>query len=256
VSSLPAAGYWGNAARTVPEGQTTVEAVRNFIAEMMGGGAQTTLTIAGGLITPGVGAARIFAVDTEGAAATDDVDRLILDEVPDGGLILLCAANAARVPTLKHASGGVGQFSLWSGKDLALATDRYVLMKRNGNSVEEVRLERAGVTRRVIVATASFTLKERDSGSFICNLGAAADIVATLPSAAADLEYLFSVEEAFKIKVLGAAGDKIRHGASEGAAAGWLESDATVGRFVAVTALNTTVWRSWATAGTWTLGGP
>lgn len=258
MSTLFAAGYWGASDRTVPEGQSLVEVVRNVIAEMPGGGVEVQLTIGAAsadTITPAQGAARLIKVETEGGAAADDLKNIAQTEVPDGALLLLRCTNAAHVVTVKNAAGGTGQINLLDGVDAVLDDlAKYLLLKRNGSVFDEVaRFGFRMLKRRVIVATSSFTLKEGDSGALIVNLGAAADITVTLPAAAAGLEYEFITEEAFKIKALAVGDDKIRDGASEGIAAGNIESDATVGREIRLTALNTTKWRTRSKVGSWSL---
>ena len=60
----------------------------------------TTATIASGILTTtGWG---YYAVETQGAAATDDLDRI--NGVPEGEEILLCLFNAAHRVTLKHGT--------------------------------------------------------------------------------------------------------------------------------------------------------
>lgn len=62
--------------------------------------APQTLTIASGIVTTtGWG---WYKVDTEGAAATDDLDKLV--GVPEGEMVILRLANAARQVVLRHGT--------------------------------------------------------------------------------------------------------------------------------------------------------
>ncbi len=255
MTGLPASAYWASSARKVPEGQVIVEQVRSVIAELPGGGVETTLTIAAGVITPVRDAARIFSIEGEGGVA-DDLVNIDVTQVPDGAEFLLRAANAGHVITVKHAGGGVGaQFSLAGGVSCVLdATTKWLWCKRTGSVIEEVtRLNFGGFTRRVIIATGAVTLTEQDSGALVITFGAAADVVASLPPAAAGLEFDLLTNAAFKLKALCAAGDKIREGITDGSATGNYESDNTAGRSCTLTAIDTTRWMVRNKVGTWTL---
>lgn len=77
------------------------------------GSAATTLTIATGIIT--AAGRMIYKVDTEAAAATDDLDTISGGVA--GDMLILMAANDARTVVVKHATGnillhGAADFSL------------------------------------------------------------------------------------------------------------------------------------------------
>jgi hypothetical protein len=89
-------------------------------------GVATTLTIATGVIninsTGAYGGS--FKIDTEGAAATDDLDTI--NGGTEGDVIWLAPANDARTVVLKHGTGnlqinGNADFSLDSQNDAAVA---------------------------------------------------------------------------------------------------------------------------------------
>lgn len=63
-----------------------------------------TLTIASGVITP---TQNFHVVDTEGAAATDDLTTIGSTDSGDGFLLFIRQANDARDITIKHASGNI-----------------------------------------------------------------------------------------------------------------------------------------------------
>ncbi|MGE4297046.1 MAG: hypothetical protein AB7E47_03365 [Desulfovibrionaceae bacterium] len=116
------------------------------LAEMPGGAAQSELTIATGAATP-TGA--LHTVDTEGDAATDDLDNIAVTNHPAGRLLVLSCANASRVVTVKHGSGGQGQVLLAGSADMDLDdTTRHLVLKRVGDNWEEV-------TRTRLVASGS-----------------------------------------------------------------------------------------------------
>lgn len=92
------------------------------------------LIIAAGSITPVQSA---HSVDTEAAAAADDLTHLAQTVLPEGSIVTLRVADAARVVTVKHGGGGVGQILLVNGADLIL-----------NNATIRLWLERDGVNWR------------------------------------------------------------------------------------------------------------
>ena len=138
MSTLPASGYIENAARTNGEMKTALEDVRDVIAELPGGSDTevSALVIASGSITPTSG---VHRVDTEGAAAADDLTVIAQTNHPAGRLLIIRPTDAARVVTVKHAAGGVGQVLLHGVADLVLdSPKKHLVVKRFGTSWEEV----------------------------------------------------------------------------------------------------------------------
>jgi hypothetical protein len=80
------------------------------------------LTISGGSVTP---IQNWHVVDTEGSAASDDLDTIAVTNVTDGFVLFLRQANDARDVTLKH---GTGNISCPGGVDIALADTTQVVM--------------------------------------------------------------------------------------------------------------------------------
>lgn len=139
-TSLPAASYLSNAGRTVAEMKAALDAQRNFIANMIGGGARSSVTISSGSVTPTDGASGGWiVVDTESAAASDDLTNIVTTNVPDGGFLYISIANAARVVTVKNNAGGSGQIQLIDGADFVMnATDLWLFVQRRGTDIFEV----------------------------------------------------------------------------------------------------------------------
>jgi len=140
MSTLPAAGYIENAARTNAEMKVALEALRDIMAEAVGGEAGAELTIASGAVTPaeGVGGG-IFRLDTEGNAATDTLDTITQTNTRDGQVIALRAENASRVVTLNHAAGGAGQMLLYDATDFVYAsTSAVIFLRRSGTDWVEL----------------------------------------------------------------------------------------------------------------------
>lgn len=136
MTVLPTNAYVTDPARTSAEKKQAERDTLDVIRELPGGEAETTLTIAGGAITA---ARAIHSVDTEGAAAADDLANIVTANAPDGRLLMIRCANAARVVTVKHSAGGAGQIALSDAADLALNDrKRWLLLKRTGADWEEV----------------------------------------------------------------------------------------------------------------------
>ncbi len=125
--------------------KTTYEWINYFESKGdtdLGGAAETTLTIASGVITP---TSAGHSIDTEGGAASDDLANIVTTNLQDGRLILVRCVSASRVITIKHNAGGSGQIALTAGIDLILADpSEFVLLKRTGANWEQVFTSQVG----------------------------------------------------------------------------------------------------------------
>lgn len=110
-------------------------------AEMIGGSGVQDLVIASGIITPAAGASGTLRVDTEGAAATDNLDNIDLANVEEGRHLLIIPKDAGHVVTLRHNTGAAtGRFSLLGSLALELnSIDQWIEVRREGTTVYEVR---------------------------------------------------------------------------------------------------------------------
>lgn len=136
---LPAVDYLNHNTRTEGEMKLAFEDFLKGLKQVPGAGvAEQALTLATDAITPAVGASGIISVDTEAAAAADNLATIVLTNVPDGSCLWLRIANNARVVTIKHLAGGSGQISLRSAADLVMtATTQWLCVKRTGTLLEE-----------------------------------------------------------------------------------------------------------------------
>lgn len=137
--TLPAIDYLNQNTRTEGEMKLALEDFLKGLKQVPGAGvAEQALTLATDAITPAVGASGIISVDTEAAAAADNLANIVLTNVPDGSCLWLRIANNARVVTVKHLAGGSGQISLRSAADLVMsATTQWLCVKRTGTLLEE-----------------------------------------------------------------------------------------------------------------------
>ncbi|WP_119305229.1 hypothetical protein [Dongia deserti] len=135
MTTLPAANAIATAATQAAQ-KINFEALRAVIAELLGGEASTQLTIAGGVVT----ATRAqHSIDTEGATATDDLDRIAQDNHPDGRFLVIRSANGARTVVVKHNAGGLGTILLHDGVNFSLnSTKKALLLRREGTTWVEV----------------------------------------------------------------------------------------------------------------------
>lgn len=136
MTDIPAAAYFSNPARTNQQAKTAQDAMLAVLRELLGGSAETTLTIAGGAVTP---TAALHAIDTEGAAASDDLTNILTTNHPEGRLLVISPASDARDVVVKHAAGGAGQILLADGADLTLSdSTMHLVLKRVGTDWKEV----------------------------------------------------------------------------------------------------------------------
>lgn len=136
MTALPSDNYISNASRTVAEQKVALESLRDVHAELPGGVANTTLTIATGSVTPIAG---VHIIDTEGAAASDDLANIVTTNHPDGRVLLIRNANNSRSVVVKHNAGGAGQISLVDSADLTLSDTTMVLaLQRVGADWKEL----------------------------------------------------------------------------------------------------------------------
>lgn len=135
MTAITAANAFRNAANQ-GVGKQAFEDLRDFVAQMMGGAAESTLTIAAGVVTPTSG---LHSIDTEAAAATDDLDTLAQTNLQDGQFVTISLANAARLVRVRHNIGGAGKVLLKGGSHFTLAnTDSFLMLKRAGTTWIEI----------------------------------------------------------------------------------------------------------------------
>ena len=222
-TSFPAAASYSGATTTATRKQA-VEDILAAAKELPGAQAVSTLVIAAGVITP---TKAVHVVDTEGAAATDDLTNATLFSEA-GRILILSNLDDAKVTTVKHAAGGNGQFLLADEVDFLLRdVDEWIAFIRVANDWVEL-LRSSGYTRlrRIIsvteVAASPRVLLKSESGSLlVADQAAGAINVATLPAATVGAYFDFiSGVSAFGLKFNAAGSDKIRRSTTLGAGGG------------------------------------
>jgi len=136
MTTLPIAGFFTDPARINSEAKQGQDDILAVIRELLGGEAESTLTIAAGAVTP---TTAVHAIDTEAAGATDDLDLIDQANLADGRFLLIHAANAARTVVVKHLTAGAGQVKLADAVDFPLDdVDKMLLLRRVGTQWQEV----------------------------------------------------------------------------------------------------------------------
>ena len=123
-----------------------LNALRDVVKELLGHTPPVSLSIAGGSLTPTAG---VHLVDTEASGPTDSLDHLSLS-LPEGRLVALALASAARPWRAVHGAVGDGGIDLLDADDLTLAAGEWLLLQRVGTRWQEVRL---GVPSRKTIVT-------------------------------------------------------------------------------------------------------
>lgn len=77
-------------------------------------------------------------VDTEGQAATDELDTIAVSGVHDGCVLYLYGADAGRVITVRHNPNQVNGVALAGGADKALSATAFMRLKREGDYWREL----------------------------------------------------------------------------------------------------------------------
>lgn len=260
MSSLPAVGYISTASRKSGEQKVALELVRDCVSEMAGAGAETTLTIASGSVTPLIQTSRFFSIEGQGGVS-DDFTNVVLTNVPDGAILYFRCEDPTHVITFKHAFGGDGQFTTLDAQDLVMnAATQVVVAKRTGLVIEILGMLNflSGATHQVKVVprTTGVVLKYEDQGSLITNAGASGDITITLPAAVAGVVFEFATIEAYKLKVQAVGDDVVQDvqgGGGDSAAAGYIQSSAAKGDTLRLVAAGSDRWLVMSKGGTWTI---
>lgn len=111
--------------------------------------AASELTIASGVVTASQG---YHKIDTEGDAASDDLDTITAGTgITEGALLVLRAENTARVVTLKDGSGNL----LLSGDFALSTTDKLLFAIYDGTNWREIARSGGGSGKPVLVFTAT-----------------------------------------------------------------------------------------------------
>ncbi len=115
----PAASYISDAGRFESEMKQAFEDLVSLIKELPGGTNASSATVLASDTFSVVANICAYAIDTQGAAATDDL-RWVGGTPRDGQIIFVGGYNAGRINTIRHAAGGAGQIYTLDGTDFVL----------------------------------------------------------------------------------------------------------------------------------------
>lgn len=136
MTTFPAANYLSNSGRTAGEMKAGFEDFLAATKQLPGGGAETTLTIASGVVTPTRGG---HGLDTEGAASSDVLTNIAQTNLPDGSVLVLHIVSSSRVVQVAHLAGGTGQIQLADAMDWTMRNDlQHLILKRSGTLWQEI----------------------------------------------------------------------------------------------------------------------
>jgi len=122
MSAFPAAGYMTNASRDEGEFKTALDSFLAATKLLHGASAQAAYTVASGSITPTVAT---MTVDSESAAASDDLETVQTTNFNDGNIIIIRNFADARNIVVKN---GTGNITTLSGSDVTLDTTKQYMM--------------------------------------------------------------------------------------------------------------------------------
>ena len=227
--ALPAANVYANAA-TVAVKKQWGEDIRSYLAQSAGQ-TEEALVVAAGVVSP---TKHAITVDTEGAAATDDLNTAT-QNLPEGSYLEIRNLDNSKVTTIKHAAGGAGQFLLADEVDFELAdVDEVIIFKRVGTSWEERWRSTGNRLLRVLevteVAASPKVLVASDNEKYLKgDAAAAATNYATLPAAAIGMRFPFGTDSAQKLRLTAAGANTIQRAGTTSGAGGFYETAAEDG---------------------------
>lgn len=137
MSTFPTGAQLTSSSNTVAQQKAYISDQADATSQLIGASTIGAYTIATGVITPSVA---VFTVDTEAAAASDDLTNILTTNLHSGAIIAIASLNSGRVVTVKHNSGGAGQITLDGAVDRVLSTDEWMLLLRSGSDWIELAL--------------------------------------------------------------------------------------------------------------------
>lgn len=189
----------------------------------------------------GYGAHILFENKSSSGANTTTVERMRLTSGSSGGNLLIGTTDQTGLT----GSGGLKLSSTTTSTTTATGA----LIVPGGAGIAGPLYSQTPVVAR----TTALSVAANQTRALFTNEGATAQVVFTLPTAAANIAYTFIVQDADGTRVTAASGDTIRIAGTVSSAAGYIEST-TIGNTVTLVAINATEWIATASHGTWTFG--
>jgi hypothetical protein len=121
---------------------TAAQAVTEFTkwlastVQLPGASPAESLTISSGAVSP---TKSLIVLDTEGAAAADDLTTINLTNLHTGAVVLLTQANSGRVVTVKNG-GSTNNIVTLTGTDYVLDPGHWLMLRRDGTLWREIAM--------------------------------------------------------------------------------------------------------------------
>ena len=103
--------------------------IRDFISQMLGGGATESIVITNNSINP---TKSLVKLTTEGKMENDELNTIQVNNLPDGSVIFLTVESDKQTVNVKNNYGGTGSIILFQDKDIKLTSDFAILLIREG----------------------------------------------------------------------------------------------------------------------------
>ena len=179
VPSLPAGGYWSNAARTNANIQQAGEDIISYARSLFGGSTPTTVTLVTGVASPAIEVGTLEIVSQVGGVA-DDLVTITTTNLDDGSVILILPKNPATEPITIKSTGNIdtldGAEVILQTTDAALTADGMILQRDGANWVERSRiLENKPIAHRALLGLG--TAAVLNTGTGVSDLPDTADIL-------------------------------------------------------------------------------
>jgi hypothetical protein len=141
MTALPNSNVLGNTGTTQGTFRTAIEALRSFVAESLGGSPEEAISLVSDAMTPTVAS---VVVDTQSAAASDNLSIINATNFPNGRFLMIRPANAARVVNVLHNNVSTGRIITQDGQTAVLdATNKYMLLQHNAGAGQWVEVFRS-----------------------------------------------------------------------------------------------------------------
>lgn len=167
MTDLPVSGFFAGDPSNA-DARAAFASMLAAMREVPGGATIETLTISSGFVTP---TRYLVAVDTEGGVGTDDMDRVIVTNHPDGRVLAVTAATG-RAIVVKHLVGGDGQVSLRDEADTTLVPNDWLFLYRDGLVWRELCRSPRADRRRITDVAGARTVALADNGRALRYTGA------------------------------------------------------------------------------------
>lgn len=126
MTDMPNKNHLVSTTTTELEFQTALGDFYDVVNQMAGQGVAEALTITAGAVTP---AKAHFVVDTEEAAASDDLDNILPNTI-GAKLLLVRSSSDARVVVLRHNQSGTGKLMLRGAANASLTSTSQMIVFR------------------------------------------------------------------------------------------------------------------------------